>query len=232
MIRERFIIMNSDYDPNYTVHINQRAISMIRSTSILCVTIFVIAGMALLYAYYSERYAIVPSQNGVFVFDRKDSHLNYCDGHGKCKAVILTKPIQEVFITQGHVRTPGQIQQEWTSGENPSYDSTQTALLGSGIQKAPPTRVIQNQLRVGQQYVDAEGRPIVMPQGYDSPRMNSQKRKKTEISSEEANDTEDSSSDESEVSNNEKKRVKAINLQDKRSAREDHFRRGSGFINR
>ena len=60
--------------------------SIIRSTLMVCITILVSVSMTLLYFYTEERFDVVKSKEGIFVFDRKTTSLNYCTKY-KCSLI-------------------------------------------------------------------------------------------------------------------------------------------------
>ena len=62
------------------------AMNIIRSTLMICITILLSVSMTLLYFYTEERFDIVKSKDGVFVFDRKTTSLNYCTKQ-KCSLI-------------------------------------------------------------------------------------------------------------------------------------------------
>ena len=159
-----------DFEPSYSLHLSQRAIAMVKSTTIFCLTSIIIAGMFLFYAYYAERFAMIGAGDDIYVFDRKDLHLNHCGKDGRCNPVNLTKsaielaaakPLQPVLggsILTGFNKQqppcpscqPGQVQ-GMPQGQIPM----QADVLGMGIPKAPSPLATQAQMEAAQQNVNA-----------------------------------------------------------------------------
>lgn len=53
--------------------------NIMRSTLMVCVTIIISVAMTLLFMYSEERFNIIKGKEGIFVFDKKTTALNYCD---------------------------------------------------------------------------------------------------------------------------------------------------------
>lgn len=53
--------------------------NIMRSTLMVCVTIIISVAMTLLFMYSEERFNIIKGKDGIFVFDKKTTALNYCD---------------------------------------------------------------------------------------------------------------------------------------------------------
>ncbi len=174
-----------DYEPSYTAHLSQRATAMVRATTIFCLTIFIVAGMGLFFAFYSERFTIVGSDHGVYVFDRKDVHLNHCDQEGTCRTVMLAKsPSELAAVAQQNIMgQPGQSitngglltgfnQQQNPCVQTPGTSSTPTiqegGILGVGLPKMAPMAVIQGQMNAAQQQINTasslQQQSMAMPQ--------------------------------------------------------------------
>ncbi|MBX9977828.1 MAG: hypothetical protein K2X98_06265 [Alphaproteobacteria bacterium] len=161
----------NDYEPSYTVHLSQRATAMVRSMAIFCLTVLLITGAGLFFAFYTERFSIISGDQGIYVFDRKDIHLNHCNSDGECNAVNLIKSPAELASIQAlvgpstgnmgagnNLLNPLNQQQcnQQQGQQNVRGSGTQASILGQGIPKTLPTANIQNQMNAAQQQVNAQ----------------------------------------------------------------------------
>lgn len=66
--------------------------ALIRAVSIFCLTAFLITAMFMLFAYNGDRFSIVSSDQGLYIFDRKSVDLSYCTSDGKCITTAIKRP--------------------------------------------------------------------------------------------------------------------------------------------
>ena len=186
---------NDEYTENFETYHRPRSHTLVKATAIFCFTLIIGAGMALFYAQYTDRFSIITTKEGVFVFDRKEASLNHCDNDANCKTILLARsPIEtakavcENMVEQGRVATSsiggGLIPFQQESGKPadlsppPSsspqgYPQTQAPLtpsmiLGEGIPKGTPTAGVQHQLQAAQNMINT---PVQVMPSIQAPMM-------------------------------------------------------------
>lgn len=70
--------------------------NFVRSTLLICATLLLSIAVYTLYNYYQNRYIIVAQDSGLYVFDRKDSQVHFCDQEN-CKAVTPKYTLQAMI---------------------------------------------------------------------------------------------------------------------------------------
>lgn len=161
-----------DYESGYFNQMTQRALAIVRSTALFCLTLLLIGGAFLYFVFYNERFSIVGYEEGVYVFDRSNLNLSHCSNTGKCFTMAMKKgedetpepaaaapaptpaaaPASTMVCVPQMIPTPqGMVANPplQTSALNLTAPATQNAVLGNGV--VPSS--VQQQMNIAQQQV-------------------------------------------------------------------------------
>lgn len=70
--------------------------NFVRSALLICATLLLSITVYTLYNYYQNRYIIVSQNSGLYIFDRNDSQVHFCD-QNNCKAVTPQYTLQAMI---------------------------------------------------------------------------------------------------------------------------------------
>lgn len=70
--------------------------SVVRATLLICATILLSIATVVFYNYYQDRYVLVTQEDGLYVFDRRQATVNYCDSDS-CKAITPQFTLQAMI---------------------------------------------------------------------------------------------------------------------------------------
>ena len=70
--------------------------NFVRSTLMICATLLLSIAVYIFYNYYQNRYFIVAQDAGVYIFDRQDSQVHFCN-QDNCKAVTPQYTLQAMI---------------------------------------------------------------------------------------------------------------------------------------
>lgn len=110
-------------------------IESVKITLLLCLTGVTLCVLVLSYGEYTNRYAIVATQNnGIYIFDKKTVTLNKCE-NGKCEVIRANFPSDRLPLGSA------QTQAVAVNGIN-SLQNVSPAPVYTGVSSETPTSVI------------------------------------------------------------------------------------------
>jgi|GEM_PF-3763503 len=159
---------DNDYsESSYSSGASQRAGAMVKSMTIFCLSLLIIAGTFLFYLNYSDRFVMMTAGDGLYVFDRKESNLNRCDAKDKnCYSMALAKSPAELAMMQSMVNQSmmgGGIMPSLGLGGGQQGGMGVPNMMSSGfgpaIPQGTPSGMMQNQWQAGQQAANMQMGP-------------------------------------------------------------------------
>jgi hypothetical protein len=153
---------NGDYKgkQTYSQYEGGRAMSVIKATLIFCFTLLVCVLIIVGFYHYQDRFVLVGTNEGLFVYDRKLHHLNHCNSE-ICKTLAIIKSPEELAllmpeVIQQPVQQSGMICYPDTNKQQfPQQQMNSQMLLGHPSASLTPSQVISNQLQSAQQSLNA-----------------------------------------------------------------------------
>ena len=157
----------SDYQSNQNTGSSWSGCShaMIRAVSIFCLTAFLITAMFMLFSHNGDRFSLVGSDQGLYIFDRKSVDVSYCTADGKC-TTTLVKP-QELPPMMSDMNM-GNMPQPTSMGANTMMNTPQSSpqdvaycqavMQNNGNANAFGMGDASNQMNAAQQFMNNQGK--------------------------------------------------------------------------